>query len=667
MNRLYNMILERIDRAIAGGTKAQVWWLTLSVVVLVSIFSAVTILFNLDIFDDSLAVTKVQSVIYHFIDAGGQSMVADSPVVVQVFTFVISFFGMIVLNGMLISALTNTIERRVNNIERGLVTYKNLTDHTIIIGYSEMTICLVNNILKANDYNPEHTSFWQRERLLRKVGKIVVFTNQDIESVRAQVYSQIHDGAESLIIFYSGSLESEEHLSRLNVNTARVAYILGDNNEYGRDSKSLACINHISNLRGDSVLEVNVQFDLLPSYNNIKKLVIPDDYITPRNSPAGTKPNIYFRPFNFYENWSRLVWSSYADGEKYRPLDFEPMAGERHVHLFIVGFHRMGRAMLLEALRICHYANYDETNPNTRTKITIVDSNLDEQIAAFKSQYPHLEEQIEDIEIEYISDYVESDEVREKIDLAARDDSALLTIAICLNDPDMSLSTGLSLPESCYFLPDKIDGDKKNIKENRMRTNILIRQELQYGIGDILDRDHDRFNNVQVFGMLAKGVSDKIFNDDLPMYINHNYNLLIEKQQLLPLYLNESLEIDLTSAKAEWIGLAENLRWANRYQTDGFATHKRALAAIGITEVDQLSSVDNATLEPIAKAEHRRWMAERTVSGWRQIRPERGEIRMDKFQLHDLFVPYDELSQFEKDKDCVVVLNALILCKLFNL
>ncbi|MFR9504240.1 MAG: hypothetical protein SNH73_07330 [Rikenellaceae bacterium] len=667
MKRFLHIISERIDNAIAGGTKAQIGWLTLFVVILISLFSAVAVTCNVDVFGSSDTPTKIQGVIYHFIDQGNQSMEHEQSILVQIFTFVISFFGMIFLNGMLISALSNTIERRVSNIERGLVTYKSLNDHIVIIGYSEMTICLINNILRDCNYDSSTSKFFQRIKMLKAIPQIIIFTNQDVEAVRTQVYSQLPKGAEQLVLFYSGSIESEEHLSRLNIKSARKLYILGDNGEYGRDSKNLACINHISNLRGDKeVLEVNVQFDLLPSYNNIKKLVIPREYITPKESREKEQaPNIYFRPFNFYENWARLVWSTYANANKYQPLDFEPMVGERHVHLFIVGFHRMGRAMFLEALRLCHYANYDPNNPKTRTKITIVDKALEEQLASFKSQYPALEEQITDIDIEYINAYVEDEKVETMIDKVARDDEALLTVAICLNDPDLSLSTGLSLPESCYYLPSKIEGDKKHIHKNNMRTNILIRQELQYGIGEILDKDNDRFKNVKIFGMLAEGVSEQLFNDDLPMYINHNYNLLIADKQLLPLYLDNKVDLDLTTAKADWIELSENMRWSNRYQVDTFASYKQALATIGITEIEQLESVDSKLLEPLAEAEHRRWMAERTISGWRQIRPEEGEVRMDKFQHHTLFIPYVQLSNDDKEKDVTVIKNVLILYKLF--
>lgn len=116
-------------------------------------------------------------------------------------------------------------------------------------------------------------------------------------------------------------------------------------------------------------MPVYVQFDRIPSYSNIQKLSLPKDYYC----YDGRTPNIYFRPFSYHENWARQLWSLYSidAGHQYLPLDYRPIrvcqnaGGEYianssdYVHLVIVGFNHMGRSLLLEALRICHYANYE--------------------------------------------------------------------------------------------------------------------------------------------------------------------------------------------------------------------------------------------------------------------------------------------------------------------
>lgn len=227
--------------------------------------------------------------------------------------------------------------------------------------------------------------------------------------------SQLPEYQERNVLFYSGDIESEEHIARLNIDTAREVYVLGEAEEYGRDSKNLECVHIIFKLRNKGkankeILTVYVQFDRPASYSTIKKLNILDEYVSKDGEQV-----LYFRPFNFFENWARLLWGYYRKND-YDVLDFDPEAkgdsrilckvSNRHVHLVIVGFNRMGRALLLEALRICHYPNYDENTGANKTRITVIDTEMDTLLPQFESQYPYIRD-IVDVEIEYRNARVE--------------------------------------------------------------------------------------------------------------------------------------------------------------------------------------------------------------------------------------------------------------------
>lgn len=98
-----------------------------------------------------------------------------------------------------------------------------------------------------------------------------------------------------------------------------------------------------------------------------------------------------------------------------------------------------------------------------------------------------------------------------------------MTIAICLQDPDLSLSTGLSLPEEAYYIIGRepegcIAGNNDNVR-------ILIRQELQQGIGEILDADKRKFRHVKVFGMLTDGIGRHLLDETAAMWVNAYYDL----------------------------------------------------------------------------------------------------------------------------------------------
>lgn len=365
----------------------------------------------------------------------------------------------------------------------------------------------------------------------------------------------------------------------------------------------------------------------------------------------------------------------YAD-DKYMPLDVvcETESGQlhigldgatsgKHVHLVIVGFNRMGRALLLNALRICHFVNYRRDDSSTKTRITVIDKNMEALLPSFLSQYPYIEGQIEDIDISFLNADIGDADSRRMIDLSARDADTLFTIAVCMSDPDQSLAIGLSLPESVYYLKDCVAGTKNRITANGVRTQVLVRQALQNGLGELLNDDTGRYRNVRVFGTFTGGMSANLLDDMLPMAVDVCYELLQDSESFRDKYLSGELRMP-DGVTDRWVRMSENQRWSNRYQVDMFGTYKAVLAQNGICDVSLCDKIDDYLLDRLADCEHRRWIAERSVSGWRQI--ERGESRMDVFQHHDKFVPYDMLDEADRKKARTVIRNVLVLDELLR-
>lgn len=98
-------------------------------------------------------------------------------------------------------------------------------------------------------------------------------------------------------------------------------------------------------------------------------------------------------------------------------------------------------------------------------------------------------------------------------------------------------------------------------------------------------------------------------------------------------------QVDLKAPRRRlvpWEELPEGLRQANRAQADNIPIKQRAAAI----------SCSGDMIESLAIAEHRRWMAEKIVAGWRHA-----ATRDDSRRLHPSIRPYDELSEDEKQKD----------------
>lgn len=659
----------RIDRIISGGVGKQILCFFLVTVGVIIIFLAASLLFNEEITFFGLGsgeygkFCRMQGLLYHFIDPGNISIEKNNGIGAQIFVVFFTIIGMVFLGGLLITTLTNIVERRVSNIEEGKVVYSAMKNHYVIIGHGDITTSIIQTIYGEIDSH--------RTNDKGDYPPILILTCQDIKTVRAELLAQLASKYEKYIFFYSGNLDSQEHIRNLNIDKAKEVYVLGEQDEYGRDSKNLECVKTIAQLRGKGqpILTVNVQFDKLTSYSIIQKITLSDEFLTSEGERS-----IYFRPFNIYENWAKMLWGYKGTlKHNYDKLDFENITGSKYVHLVIVGFSRMGRALLLEALRQCHYPNYNELGTSDRQKnksrITVIDRMMDDMLPDFKAQYPYLG-QIEDINIEYLNANVQDSDIRAMLSSQTKDPDALLTIAICLEDSDFSLSTGLCLPDDVFYCIK----DGKAVPTN---TRVLIRQSMiQEGIGRLLDADNAKYSNVHIFGMTNKGLCKELMSDDFAMYVNAYYttcyydrndteaNASDPKDPIIRDYDRHVAElvkkyperkdygfIDwvTTGDKEEkafmhqiatrlWMLLNEDLRFANRYQVDMYDTY--------------LKYNDSPML---MQMEHLRWNADRSIVGYRSSH-ESGIKDLD-FKLHKMIIPFYKLSDKEKKKDTDVIVN----------
>lgn len=117
---------------------------------------------------------------------------------------------------------------------------------------------------------------------------------------------------------------------------------------------------------------------------------------------------------------------------------------------------------------------------------------------------------------------------------------------------------------------------------------------------------------------------------------------------------------ELQAATRDWGDVLETYRAANRAVSDSAMTK---LWDAGWTPVkkgergETAPTIPDDIIERMASREHDRWMAERLVSGWRPTEP--GEKRNNDLMIHDKIVPWDALSESDKNNDVVQVRAAI--------
>lgn len=541
---------------------------------------------------------------------------------------IIYILGLIVFNGLLIATITRFMTTRAARYNMGINTYRNIKNHIVIVGYNLSCVPIIRNVCNRNKSSQPPT--------------FLILSSQNPETIKRVIQTQLQTIEEHVII-YSGDMNSMTQLRRLNINHAKEAFILGEGQEPGRDSKNLECARIIKEIRKTNshknTLHLNIQFDKPASYSTIKRITIPDDYYKDEEKKEVT----YIRPFNFYENWARLLWGTYHLDE-YSPLDRKMMAeGNRHVHLVIEGFNEMGTALLLEALRICHYPNFNEVTGANKTKITIIDPRMDDLLPRFKAQYPYLN-QIEDVEIEYKDYRIEDSVCRDMLEQLAGQPDTLLTVAICFYDADNSFSAAITLPDTLYY-----HVEKDRIIPN-LNTEILVRQEIRSGLANLLEQENGKYSNVKIFGTLEKGVDDNLLSDMMPIIINAYYHFKYNVNPPKDFFEMAKADRDTSMNEAfnQWVSLNEDQRFANRYQTEIYGQY-----------LTYRSTFDQSP-ELLYRTEHLRWCAERSITGYRDLHEL--HLKSTAYQIHHLIVPYRDLSELEKqkDKDVLLIMDKVI-------
>ncbi len=584
----------------------------------------------------------------------------------HVASFLIMGIVSFLLIPLLTAALNNWLAEMIQEIKEGRKTYRGLQGHYALIGCNEFTAQIVSQVLAGN------------ERYA------VIMTMRDVITARERLEASLPAEIAARVLFYLDDAVQAKAAESLCLNKAEELFLLDESDgQDSRYSRNLTVLQQIAALCSARALPliVYMQVNNSTAYNLLQKVEIP------------ANPAIDLRPFNFYENWSRLLWSYYTlrrNGKPvYDPLDFEPLEGtDKHVHLVIAGFNSMGQALLLEALRLCHYPNYiaakGKSKAKNKTCITVFDAQWNELSDTFLTQHGRLEA-IEDIELTFHATDISSPSARKMLDEWARNTDTLLTIAVCDADAEKALEKAVNLPETVYYRREAFcyeeikAGDKtQRIAVNNSRTRVLVRQhqtsapDEMFAARQIGDRivPHPTYPNLRLFGTIAEGVDLKQLNDDIPMCINGIYSEKSAKGEWL-FYMTQLDECmaaiseaigdktKLTKWREMWLALSENLKWANRFQVDMYGYYMRVLERNSSLPNEKHSTL----MEQLSETEHRRWLAERVVAGWRQC-DDMAEGKINERRIHKCIVPYAELSDEEKLKDYNVIATAPILGKL---
>ena len=636
MNFFHHLIY-LFDRAFSGkGWKQIVSFLMLAIVLFVVILT-LSYLF-IPIWDDGKDhVSRVYQLICFFT---GTNPIPNSAAGWRIFAWFVALIGSVIFCGSVISVISNMLERRVESFRRGQVSYK-MKNHVVIIGFNDMVPALIKQLLNNPLYDDSI---------------LLVQSELPSEKVRNSIHIQIPEIFESRIIVLNAKRNSLEELEKLYTIDAKELFIIGENKEFDHDSLNIDCLSKIAEIhkRHSTVklLPVTVWFDSQSTFTAFQAIDISHDW---RNY-------FEFKPINFHNEWAkRILLNNHCDNKiTYPNLDYRAINkdSEHYVHLVVVGMSSMGYALATEAAQLLHFPNFTR-NPNKKTIITFIDLNADTEMEFFMRRYSHFFEicstvyydysseeiltrnipaskfeggnsDFLDIRFEFIKANIASSAIHKEIDKWAKSENELLSIALCLPEPQKCIAISMCFPDSVY-------DNNVPVFVRTSSSEALIRAINPVGGAKM------KYSNLYPFGMLEN--SYVLDNDNLKMAQKIHY-IFVEfyKKNEIPQTLPNAQEL-----RNIWYKLSIAHQWSNLYNVYSIPF-----------KIRNIGLPDENNKELLANVEHNRWLMEKLLLGYRKpseselqeiLTDENKKAEYRKRFVHKDIVPYSQLDKESKGKN----------------
>jgi voltage-gated potassium channel Kch len=320
-------------------------------------------------------------------------------------------------------------------------------------------------------------------------------------------------------------------------------------------------------------------------------------------------------PFNIHQISARRILTEH-------PLDREGILPEsaHGAHLVIFGLGILGESLLLQALRIGHYAN------RTLLKVTVLD-----RIAALHEKelllrFPALHDLAD---IEFIETDCKHPDALTRVPGWDQGEGHLWTVAVCFDNDSTSLNIALMLAARLRF---------RNIP-------ILCRLTQDEGLATLvrdIDNSEDIGCDIHPFGEIDRAADvEHVIGahlDDMAKAVHEHY---LRKRQA------EGQAMKSAPAMHPWDHLPEELRASNREQADHIPVKARALGmAIRSLETNRVEPLTDQQVEVLARMEHARWRASRILQGWTY-----GPERDNALRKSPYLAPWNGIDEATKELD----------------
>lgn len=696
MKHKANSFLLQLDRTLSHGLWSQ---LLLLFILMIGAFVFANLLLLLspvdwESFCRDLGVNRWIAPFYLLIDGNAFTSVYEN-VSNQWTVFLaclIYIIGVFLFTGMMVSVMTNMIERRVEKHRSGLVFYLK-KGHYVIMGYDDTITSFINYIFGKDSQ-----------------AYVLVFTSVEAGIVREKLLKSFTQEQLKRIIINYGHRTSAEDYPKSHLESARELFIVGYLGNQAHDAINVECVDSICRYLSQPDVQtkptrITCVFRDLDTYAAFKTTEIFSEV---------ANLGIEFVPYNYHAGWARqvLVNRSYRDvsdnGKVYAyPAVYRDGITEdddHYVHLVFVGTTNFAVALATEAAHILHFPNFEKK----QTRITFIEVNADREKDEFITRYRHLFEvqpylyrdisgereygltkpivctecltaangsqkgvdhSFLDVQFEFIKGDIFSHKVQTLIGEWANDGKhQYLSLFIALANHRTNFVMAMNMPDEVYDngVPIFIrQGRSDNFVTNLRNASLNSGQEPFNRLIDgelVKDTRPSRYSNIYPFGMDETA----FYSDEIHLKRAKLINYLYQTADYGSYKFKDVLFLDAIpndtiwkDADAYWRGLTVALKWSNLYCSYTIDTKMSSLRAMrGLKPDDEsqdLKELTETEIDVLSQMEHNRWNVEKLLMGYRKPRIEEDAYRASnsddkaalaqnkKHYIHHDIRPYEEL------------------------
>ena len=343
--------------------------------------------------------------------------------------------------------------------------------------------------------------------------------------------------------------------------------------------------------------------------------------------------------FNVFENAARLLFrDNFLDHPDPITTEHDP----RHAHLVVIGFGPVGESLVLQAVRLAHFPN------EKKLCVTVVDKEAERRRRRLLTRYENLEQLCN---ITFIESEAEDPQLLRNIGEWCSDPKSIVTLVVCFDDDSHSFSYGLNLLKQLLS------------KQRPTPIRIFVRIESQAGLATLIPPSKDDAtgqDRICAFAQLEQTCSAGVVVDEK---LNASAKKIHEKFSQQRITYDHRSKDD--ASVQSWDVLDPDLKESNCHQYDHLRPKLRAMGCdiapatkrpSGITDevVDEIAQDEKLKL---ARMEHRRWMTERFLAGWKY-----GEVKSIRERTNPYLKPWGQLTDDVKayDFDAVGLILQLV-------